>query len=340
MKITLFRNYNSFVILIWGMIGINFIHQYSLYTSLVEAILATACLLLFAYPMTTYLSTTLLRKAMKEKNMKWFILHFMFFSFLTTLLLMGCGYIFMELEKYGVFSDAKFFSDINSPVKEVINTALVSLFINFGFCGLRFFEATLELRQELTESQMEILKTQMTPHFMFNVLNHIHVLMQKDVELASSLLLQYSDILRYQLYQAREEQVTIGQEVEFMKKYIEVEKLRWKGKLNVVTRWEIENATYKLAPLLMITFIENAFKHVARSDTEKGYVDISLTGSGRRVDLSVENTKSQLAVVDRKNSGIGLSNIRRRLDFLYPGKYELVVEDTGRIYRLRFTLKG
>lgn len=118
---------------------------------------------------------------------------------------------------------------------------------------------------------MEILKIQINPHFMFNVLNHIHVLMQKDVELASSLLLQYSDILRYQLYRAKEEQVGLWQEVEFLKNYIEVEKLRWRGKLEVTTRWEITDAACPLAPLLMITFIENAFKHVSRSDTEKGF---------------------------------------------------------------------
>lgn len=226
---------------------------------------------------------------------------------------------------------------MNSPVMEVVNSILVSLFINFGFCGLRFFEENMKLQQELAESQMEILKIQINPHFMFNVLNHIHVLMQKDVKLASALLLQYSDILRYQLYHAKEEQVSLGQEVEFLKNYIEVEKLRWKGKLKVTTRWEITDAACLLAPLLMITFIENAFKHVARSDTEKGYVDIRLTQQENNICLKVENSKSQLVQVN-KNSGLGLNNIRKRLDILYPGRYELRMNDTDRIYDLRFTL--
>lgn len=337
MKMTLLKNYNYFVALIWVILGINFTFQYSMYAPFSEALLAVAALLLSAYPLTTYLSTTLLHKALKTRKMARFILQFVFFSALMALLLLGGGYLFMVLEVRGVFPGSELFSDVKSPTKEVINAALVGLFINFGFCGLRFFEENMKLQQELAESQMEILKIQINPHFMFNVLNHIHVLMQKDVELASSLLLQYSDILRYQLYRAKEKQVTLGEEVAFLKNYVEVEKLRWKGKLQVTTRWEITDATCLLAPLLMITFVENAFKHVARSDTEKGYVDIRLRQQDDRICLDVKNSKSQLAQTG-KSSGLGLSNIRKRLDILYPGRYELKIEDTDRTYEVQFAV--
>lgn len=339
MKINLLKNYDRFVILIWIALGINFFVQYSLYGILVEAFLASSCILVFAYPMTTYLSTTLLRRAIQKRKIKLFLLQFLLFSALTALFLLISGAIFAMLEIRGVFSGSDLFSSLNSPAQEVLNVVLVSCFINFGFCGLRFFEENMRLQQELTESQMEILKTQINPHFMFNVLNHIHVLMQQDVELASSLLLQYSDILRYQLYHAKEERVTIGQEIEFLKNYVEVEKLRWKGKLDVTTRWKMENRAFTLAPLLMITFIENAFKHVARLDSEKGYVDIEMIQKEKIVSLKVENSKSQLAVKNKKNSGIGLANIRKRLDILYPGRYELKVDETDQIYNLLFILK-
>lgn len=87
------------------------------------------------------------------------------------------GSSFALLEQRGIFPGSNLFSALDSPVNEFLNVLLVCWFINFGFCGLRFFEETLKLRQELIESQMEILKTQINPHFMFNVLNHIHVLM-------------------------------------------------------------------------------------------------------------------------------------------------------------------
>lgn len=339
MKIEVLKNYDRFVVLIWVALGMNFLFQYSQYGPFLESLLASCCILVFAYPMTTYLSTTLLRRVLQKKKIKVFLIQFLLFSIITALFLLVSGCIFSKLERLGVFPDSRLFSGLVAPTQEVLNIVLVSLFINFGFCGLRFFEENMKLQQELAESQMEILKTQINPHFMFNVLNHIHVLMQKDIELASSLLLQYSDILRYQLYQAKEEEVTIGQEVEFLKNYVEVEKLRWKGKLDVITRWEMENHTCTLAPLLMITFIENAFKHVARSDSEKGSVNIELLQRGMVVSLKVENSKSQQAVTNKKNSGIGLANIRKRLDILYPGQYELDIDETDRIYNLLFTLK-
>lgn len=350
MEIRLLKSYDRFIGLIWMALAVNFTIQNMQAAPFTEAALATVFILLAAYPLATYLSTTLLRRAMSRRKMKAFTVQFFLVSAAVTVLLLCALGLFLWLETAGVFVPSELFArSESSPGEIVFNFLLVSLFINFGFCGLRFFEENVRLQEELAHSQMEILKTQINPHFMFNVLNHIHVLMQRDVELASSLLLQYADILRYQLYQAREEQVTVGQEVAFMKNYIEVEKMRWQGRLSVRTRWEVENAGCHLAPLLMVTFIENAFKHATtRRDGQKGYVDITFEGKDKEVTLRVENSGVPHTARPAGNAGntgnagsagIGLDNIRKRLDILYPGRYVLQIGDTDEAYHLCFTLK-
>lgn len=123
---------------------------------------------------------------------------------------------------------------------------------------------------------------------MFNVLNDIHVLMQTDVELASELLIRYSEILRYQLYSGDRQSVTLGEDVQFLKDFIAVEQLRRDDRLTVSCSWEIENAQVEIPALLFIAFVENAFKHVAGADMEKGYIDICLRQAGSTIFLEVK----------------------------------------------------
>lgn len=339
MKVYLLRTYDRFVLMIWGALAFNFTIQNMQAAPPMESILASVFILLASYPLATYLSTTLLRKAMARRKTSRFMVQFFLISLsITVLLLMFLG-CFTWMEMKGIFAPSELFlKNENGAGETVFNFLLVSLFINFGFCGLRFFEENVRLQEELAQSQMEILKMQINPHFMFNVLNHIHVLMQRDVALASSLLLQYSDILRYQLYSGREESITVGQEVEFLRNYVEVEQLRWKGKLTVTTCWETEDPTRRLAPLMMITFIENAFKHVARSDAEKGYIGITFRQAGDEVRLEVTNSRPQLPAGKKASSGIGLENIRRRLELLYGGRHKLTVVDTDAAFSITLIL--
>lgn len=134
------------------------------------------------------------------------------------------------------------------------------------------------------------------PHFMFNVLNHIHVLMQSDVDLASSLLIKYSDILRYQLYNTKTELISIKQEVDFLINFIDVEMIRWNDNLNVTCSWKIENNEKKIVPLLLIIFIENAFKYAPHDDFEKGFINIKFIQKGETISLEVVNSKSVITL--------------------------------------------
>lgn len=333
------KNYNRIVLLVWLLVWINFVTQYWMFAPPLEALLAATLLVVLAYPFTMYISTTLLRRAMSTGRWGLFAGQFLALTVLFALLMYVQMVIFAHFERNGVFEDANLFSDMGGPLSEIVNVSFSALIINLGFCGLRFLEATIRLQEELHESQLQTLNGQINPHSMFNVLNHIHVLLQKDPQAADDLLLKYSDTLRYQLYNANKESVALQQETDYLRQYIEVEKVRWKNKITVTQLWKTENEELRIPPLLFIGFVENAFKHVARSDSERGYVEVVFTQSGNRIDFCVRNSKSRIPpAAEKEVTGLGLPNIRKRLDILYPDRHCLTIADTEESYTVQLTL--
>lgn len=215
----------------------------------------------------------------------------------------------------------------------IANAMPVSLMLNLGFAGLKFyFEHTLlkeqhmALQQVHLENKLSSLQAQINPHFMFNVLNHIHILIQKDTTLASTVLLQYADILRYQLEKIESESIPLQEEVSFMKNYIEVEKLRWQNTLQVKTDWQIHNGQQQVPPLLFIIFIENAFKHVSRSKEQAGYIHIQLLQQEESLIFHIENSTNSLASMGKASANLGLPLIQKRLALLFPTTHKLHIE--------------
>ena len=339
-------NYDRFVLLVWVLTFFIFGVRYAFqHLTILEAFLFSTLQVGAAYPLTTYLTKNLLRKAVMRRRMPWFVVQFFGFCALYAFLIPLSLLAFNWLEHVGVFPDSGYFDPkidaLGSLVGEYVAGLLIMVMINFGFCGLRFFELNLRMREELSRSRLQMLKAQINPHFMFNVLNHVHVLIRKEPELADALLLQYTDILRYQLYNGDKETIPIGQEIQFLTNFIEVEAVRWRGKLNIDFRPRIENPDMEIPPLLFITFVENAFKHVSRSNAHKGYVDIELTQKGKTISFEVANSNDNAVAPSKKEaSGIGLDNITRRLDILFPGKYTLETENNEVFYRTKLTING
>lgn len=251
------------------------------------------------------------------------------------------------LVSYGLLSSAFYFLEVNQVFRSAyfiegrqsffqnLEDGLAGLIsANLLFCGILLYYEYSELRNMNLKYHLQILHAQINPHFMFNVLNHIYILMQKDVDKASTLLLKYSDTLRYQLYSGKKGMVTLDKEVHFLKDYIDVEKFRWEGKLDVTTSWDIENSNKEIPPLLLVTFVENAFKHVSRSGKDKGYIDIELVQKGNQLYLKVENSKSEVSGKKDKDSGIGLENAKTRLNILYPKNHSLQIENNKTDYRI------
>lgn len=209
------------------------------------------------------------------------------------------------------------------PLQEWFGMFFITIILNFGFYGFNFFQVNMELQKKLADSQLQTLQSQINPHFMFNVLNYINVLINKDTELASDLLVKYSEILRFQLYSSKNEYNRLTDEIDFLEKFIDVERLRWADKLDVTTDWKYDTPSFKVSPLLLVVLVENAFKHVARSSANKGSIRVNLRQHDKQLMLEVENTATRLDDVKTKDSGLGVQNLQDRLQILYPNNHKL-----------------
>ena len=280
----------------------------------------------------------LLKKAIRTKQMKPFWILFIVLCVPTSTLVASYFVLFQYLEQTGIFPASNIF--IEGEESLLFNSILLlpgTLVINLAFCGLYFYSENLQLEKEKSQFLFQTLRQQITPHFMFNVLNHINILMQDNVPLASSLLEKYSDILRYQLYNGQKEFISLEQEIEFLQNYIAIENIRWEDKLTVSTEWEVEDDSIGFPPLLLLTFIENAFKHASHTPTEKGQVQIRLKQNAHHILLEVGNTSSPH--LQRTGTGLGLANAIKRLDILFHKKYQLSVNQTDTYYQTSLSIE-
>lgn len=328
---SIIKSYKQIIILFWIILTIILWLQLLGRGPFMESTITVACYLAPVVLVNIFLSNYLLPKAIRERKMNVFIAQFIFLTVLVGLILTLILYGLRHFEQVGYFAPSELFPINYSFPAEFRDQILGVVVINLGFCGIRFYYEHAKLEKINHESQFRNLQQQITPHFMFNVLNHIDILMQEDVRLASSLLMKYSDILRYQLYNGNKAYIPLVQEIRFLKNYIDVEKIRWDDKLDVNCSWKIEDENKEIPSLLLIVFIENAFKHVSRTTTEKGYIDINFEQHSDKACLQVENSKSVIHSV-KKDSGLGLKNTRERLDILYRKNYELLIEETDTTY--------
>ena len=178
-----------------------------------------------------------------------------------------------------------------------------------------------EERQKNAEAELAWLKNQLNPHFLFNTLNNISSLVQIDQDTAQESIGQLSDLLRYTLYESNHELVPVEGEIEFMNNYIELMRLRCNELATVEVDLQIPIKPMRIVPLLFISLIENAFKHGVNS-RKSSFVRIRFKAEGDNLVFTCENSDHPKPDVNRSGSGIGLENLRHRLDLAYPSRYQ------------------
>ncbi|MDU1892181.1 MAG: histidine kinase [Dysgonomonas sp.] len=329
---------NIIIALFWTLIMIVVWFSDERELSLAERLLCFSCFSISYIGISIAFSKTLFKNTFSNKKIIPFIAKFVLMTSCFLFAGMLLHWFFYFLETSGFITSNYFIEDHEDILASMIEGIPGLISTNLLFGGILLYYEYTELKNINLKYQLQILHSQINPHFMFNVLNHIYILMQKDVDMASSLLLKYSDALRYQLYSGKNETAILEQEVQFLKNYIDVEKFRWEGKLDVTCSWNIENNKTEIAPLLLITFIENAFKHVSRSQHQKGFITISLVQQGNTVTLEVKNSKSNSNKKKEKDSGIGLANVKARLDILYPKRYTLTIDDEDETYLIKLSI--
>ena len=220
---------------------------------------------------------------------------------------------------------------------------IIALLVNIMAIGIdlsiRYVMRQSEKKQKEVEAELAWLKNQINPHFLFNTLNNISSLTQIDADKAQDTVMQLSDLLRYAMYETNKPKVPLDGEVEFMRNYIELMKLRCNEMTTVNVQWSIVNGQSEVAPLLFISLIENAFKHGANSNAP-AIINIGLTQQDGTLVFTCDNTNNPKPTKDRSGSGIGLENTRRRLDLLYQGRYQWEQTITPEnIYHVKITLQ-
>lgn len=197
------------------------------------------------------------------------------------------------------------------------------------------------LEKEKLETELKFLKNQFNPHFLFNTINSIFFLIHKNPDMASDALAKFSDLLRYQLYECNDVQIPLNNEITYMENFIGLEKLRQNDNLKISLMLEKQSAELLgIAPFVLMIFVENAFKHVSRNSDEPNWIDIKLGVKGQLLDFGISNSTSNFASNEVVSyGGIGLKNVRRRLDLIYPGKYDLNIEEDGGCFRVKLLLQ-
>jgi sensor histidine kinase YesM len=195
------------------------------------------------------------------------------------------------------------------------------------------------LEKERVKNELDYLKAQINPHALFNSLNTIYGHIDKNNQVARNILLQFSELLRYQLYDCSAEKVFLEQEIEYIKNYVAFQRLRKDETLKV--NFQIGNIEpgLKIAPLLLVVLIENAFKYVSSFAEKENIICIKIYTKGNILHSSFMNTKEVLPAGDMKNSnGIGISNLKRRLELLYNTKHEFTFNIENAIYETHLNI--
>ncbi|HMH20806.1 MAG TPA: histidine kinase [Puia sp.] len=195
------------------------------------------------------------------------------------------------------------------------------------------------LEKEKTKNELDFLKAQFNPHFLFNSINSIYGQIDKTNPTARHMLLTFSEMLRYQLYECSTERINIDKEISYIRNYVALQQTRMEEDLIVKLTIRDGVKGFTIAPMLFIAFIENAFKYASNNEAEENKVEICMDKEDDLLLFETFNTKEKNHSSPGIHHGIGIANVKRRLELLYPGKYELHTHDADRSYLVTLKIK-
>jgi two-component system, LytTR family, sensor kinase len=195
---------------------------------------------------------------------------------------------------------------------------------------------TLDAERQRIESELQYLKAQVNPHFLFNAINSVYFLIKKDADAAASTLIKLSDLLRFQLYDCSDEKIPIEKEVEYLNNFVALEKIRKGDKIKVDLMASSELQGFQVAPFMLIPFLENAFKYVSGFSSSENKIIIKLWREDDKFHAHFFNTTDNLIRSDV--GGIGHKNVKRRLELIYPNKHQLEILERPGTYKVMLSL--
>lgn len=193
-------------------------------------------------------------------------------------------------------------------------------------------QRNLQLQKENIASQLQLLKAQVHPHFLFNTLNNIYSYTQKVSSTASTLVMGLSDLMRYILHEGSHQAVPLSRELKMINDYIALEQVRYGNSLDINKDLPSNTDHFQIAPLLLLPFVENCFKHGASGMLEQPWIRLAIQLDGNKLKMTLVNAKYPGPVNKEPASGIGITNVKKRLELLYPGKHQLTITAEDDVY--------
>jgi LytS/YehU family sensor histidine kinase len=217
----------------------------------------------------------------------------------------------------------------------------ILLILIFG-TALKLSKDSFVRRQQEKEAELKLLKAQLNPHFLFNTLNNLYGLSVIKSDKLPSLMLKLSDLLRYSLYETSAVLVPLEKEIKYLENYISLEKIRLEDKTDIKFEVSGNVSSIKIAPMLFIVFVENAFKHLGILNDGTSSVFVKITENNDEIHFSctntIDETETQNHELEKGKSGIGLQNAKKRLSLLYTDKHQLKIEKKANVYAVNLKL--
>jgi sensor histidine kinase YesM len=200
-------------------------------------------------------------------------------------------------------------------------------------------QRNLQLQKENIAAQLQLLKAQVHPHFLFNTLNNIYSYTQKVSPTGSTLVMGLSDLLRYILHEGSKTAVPLDKELKMIDDYMLLEQIRYGDRLDINKELPAETNGLTVATLLLLPFVENCFKHGTSQMLEQAWIRLAIDIDGNKLKMTLINAKIPVKDEGKPVSGIGISNVRKRLELLYPGKYELAIREEEDVFIVKLTVE-
>lgn len=246
----------------------------------------------------------------------------------------------IDIGQPDVRMEALVFSHLPLPINLLLGVFMCGLNsgIKMIYKSIRDDQEMGDMRHNMMQAELDYLKYQINPHFFMNTLNNIHALIDIDSEAAKDTVIELSKMMRYVLYDSEQDSISLEKEIQFLQHYIQLMRLRYSDSVEIVVDVpESSPSQVKIPPLIFIVFVENAFKH-GISYNSRSYIHISIevSAEGDRVHYTVSNSKNPSKW--KTHGGIGLDNVRKRLDLLFPKRYQLEIEDTAHHYSVELNI--
>jgi len=337
-KRSLFYRYKLHHVLFWALIyGLWYFLRYNFFYK--EAFQITFVKVVDLAIMVYFTNYVLIPKLLYKKKYGWFALAFI-------IMILTSSFIKMQIIGQIMHNPALFdLTDSAKRKERIYDNVIPHFFLVIAGAASKLLydhskmqQRLVEMAREKAEAELSFLKSQINPHFLFNSLNSVYFLINKENPEARQALHKFSDMLRYQLYEMNGAKIPIEKELNYLRDYVDLQKLRKDENYSVDFTCSPDVKGFSIEPLLLIPFVENAFKHISHKTNEKNYVKLDMERSNGNFVFTIENSKD-IERTTEMHGGIGLTNVKRRLELLYPGKHELEISNDSNRYKVNLKLK-